>query len=195
MKQWLFDAMGRSLQGHEYNRLFEQRGPGDFAEVGYMHGVNALETARGLAVGDFDDDGYPDLYLRNLHDRCIYYRNSGGANHWLRFVLVGVQSNRDAVGAVVRARTGATTQLRQITAGEGFYASHDKRPLFGLGAATAADVEIRWPSGKIEKFEQLAADKTYLVKEGSGSAVPWAPKPRATTAAPAPAAPAPTAPR
>jgi hypothetical protein len=182
MKQWLFDAMGRSLQGHEYNRLFEQKGPGDWAEVGYFHGVNAIETARGFSVGDFDDDGYPDLYLRNLNDRAIYYRNTGGENHWLRFMLVGVQSNRDAVGAVVHARIGATTQSRQVTAGEGFYSSHDKRPLFGLGAATSADVEIRWPSGKIEKFPALAADRTYVVTEGSGSAVPFVPK---SAAAPA----------
>ena len=188
MKQWLFDAMGRSLQGHEYNRLFEQRGSCDFAEVGYLNDVNAIETARGFALGDFDDDGYPDLYLRNLNDRCIYYRNTGGGNHWLRFVLVGVQSNRDGVGAVLRAKTASATQLRQVTAGEGFYSSHDKRPLFGLGAATAADVEIKWPSGRIDRFEQLAADKNYLVKEGSGVAAPFTPKPLATSRADAPAA-------
>jgi hypothetical protein len=173
MKQWLFDSQGRSLQGHEHKRLFEQRSPGDFLEVGYLNGVNAVETGRGLAIGDFDDDGYPDLYLRNLNDRAIYYRNTGGKNHWLRLTLVGTRSNRDAVGAVVEATaSGGVKQLRQITAGEGFYASHDKRPLFGLGAATAADVVVRWPSGRVDSFSSLAADRSYLVTEGSGAAVP-----------------------
>jgi hypothetical protein len=172
MKEWLIETQGRSLQGHERNRLFEQRGPGDFAEVGYLNGVNAIESGRGLVVADFDDDGYPDLYLRNLNDRAVYYRNTGGANHWLRLSLVGVESNRDAIGAVVRVTSGGTNQLRQITAGEGFYSSHDKRPLFGLGAATVADVVVRWPSGRVESFQDLAADRGYVMTEGEGRAVP-----------------------
>src|SRR5262249_27706023 len=103
MNEFLFEAKGRSMQGHERKRLFERVGPGRFEEVPYFHGVNAIESGRGLAIGDFDDAGSPALYLRNLNDRAIYYRNSGGANHWLRLRLVGTKSNRDAVGAVVRA--------------------------------------------------------------------------------------------
>ena len=172
MNEFLFEAAGRSMQGHERKRLFEQLGPGQFAEVGYFHGVNAIESGRGLAIGDFDDDGYPDLYLRNLNDRALYYRNSGGANHWLKLRLVGTKSNRDAIGAVVRATAGGVTQLRQVTAGEGFYSSHDKRPLFGLGAAKSAAVVVKWPSGRVETFPELAADQSYVVTEGEGKAVP-----------------------
>ncbi len=172
LQQWLFDAMGRSLQGHERNRLFEQRGPGEFAEVAYLHGVDAIETGRGLALADFDDDGYVDLYLRNLNDEARCFRNTGGRNHWLKLSLEGTASNRDAVGAVLRATAAGRTQLRQVTAGEGFYSSHDKRPLFGLADATSADVEVHWPSGLVETFEQLAADRNYRVVEGSGQAVP-----------------------
>jgi hypothetical protein len=172
MQQWLFDSQGRSLQGRERKRLFEQLAPGKFAEVGFLDGVDAIETGRGLVIADFDDDGYPDLYLRNLDSEAVYYRNAGGSNHWLKLVLVGTKSNRGAVGAVVRATADGRTQMRQVTAGEGFYSSHDKRPLFGLGGASAADVEVRWPSGLVESFPNLAADRAYTVVEGSGTAVP-----------------------
>jgi hypothetical protein len=172
MTDWMFSSEGRSLHGHERKRLFEQVAPGRFDEVGYLDGVNAIESGRGLAVADFDDDGSPDLYLRNLDARAIYYRNTGGANHWLKLRLVGTKSNRDAVGAVVRATAGGVSQLRQVTAGEGFYSSHDKRPLFGLGAATSATVVVKWPSGLVETFPELAADRAYVVTEGRGEAVP-----------------------
>ena len=183
MQQWLFDAQGRSLQGHERNRLFEQRAPGRFVEVGYLHGVNAIETGRGLALADFDDDGFVDLYLRNLNDEARLFRNLGAAaggegagrsGHWLRLTLQGTSSNRDAVGAVVRAVAGGRAQVRQVTAGEGFYSSHDMRLLFGLGGATEADVEIRWPSGLVEQLPGLAADRAWRVVEGTGRAEPVA---------------------
>jgi hypothetical protein len=181
MKQWLFDADGKSLQGSERKRLFEQRAPGQFVEVGYLHGVNAIESGRGLALGDFDDDGYVDLYLRNLNDESHYFRNTGGTNHWLRLALTGTKSNRDAVGAVVHATADGRAQMRQVTAGEGFYSSHDKRVLFGLAGATTADVEVRWPSGLVEKLGNLAADATYHVVEGAGRAEPVPPRaPKAT---------------
>jgi hypothetical protein len=184
MQQWLFDAQGRSLQGHERNRLFEQLEPGRFAEVGWLRGVDAVETGRGFVLGDFDDDGWIDFYLRNLNDEARYFRNLGGSSHWLRLELRGTASNRDAVGAVVRARAGGRTQMRQVTAGEGFYSSHDKRLLFGLAGETAADVEVRWPSGLVEPLGTLRADRAYRVVEGSGRAEPLAPPASGATGAP-----------
>jgi hypothetical protein len=172
MQQWLFDAQGRSLQGHERKRLFEQRGPGQFAEVAALHDVNGVEAGRGLVLGDFDDDGSVDLYLRNLNAEARYYHNTGGPNHWVRLKLEGTKSNRGAVGAVVKVTAAGRTQLRQVTAGEGFYSSHDKRVLVGLAGETKADVEVRWPSGLVQRFDALAADRQYHLVEGKESPQP-----------------------
>ena len=171
MERWLLRINDRSLHGRERNRLFEQRGPGRFAEVGWLNGVDAIENARGCVLADFDDDGYIDIYLRNLDAEARYFHNTGGTHHWIRVQLEGTRSNRDAVGSVVRVTAGGRTQLRQVTAGEGFFSSHDKRVLVGLGDSTAADIEVRWPSGLVQRFGGLAADTSYRLTENTDAAV------------------------
>jgi hypothetical protein len=91
-----------------------------------------------------------------------------GNGHWLKVLLMGVTSNRSAIGARVIARYGTRTQAQEVTAQSSFYSANDRRLHFGLGTATAADLTIRWPNGATEKIPNVQADQLIVVREGAG---------------------------
>lgn len=128
--------------------------------------------ARGLSVGDYDNDGDLDLLVVNNGQAPLLLRNEGGnRNNWLGLQLVGTKSNPMAIGAIITWQAGGVRRSRLRTNGGSYLASHDPRELLGLGAATKIDsLEIRWPSGKVEKFENLAANKYIKIVEGEGIA-------------------------
>jgi hypothetical protein len=116
----------------------------------------------GSAWGDYDNDGFLDLFVCNGFVRAsqnnLLYRNNGNSNAWLNFRLVGTVSNRSAIGAKVRLKAtihGRTFwQMREISGGSGFLCQNDMRANFGLGDATNADlVRIEWPSGTVREFQ------------------------------------------
>ena len=166
-----------SLNGRENNVLFRNNGDGRFTEVGYVNGVDRIEDGRGAAVFDYDEDGRLDLALRNFHMPAIVLRNAvttQGAEspaHWIRFDLTGTSSNRDAVGARIRLRTGDLWQTRVVNAGSGYVSSHSKRQHFGLGSVERVDeVSIDWPSGERTELRDLDADRAYQITEGQAIA-------------------------
>jgi hypothetical protein len=179
----MFDGVGRrqdqvsgqfldigqhSLNGRERNCLFRNNRDGTFVDVGWVNDADRIEDGRGLSVVDLDRDGRLDLVLRNYRQPAQVLRNVGPAGHWLEVELVGVRSNRDAVGARVRVRTGDRWQMREVMAGSGFLSGSTLVQHVGLGAATAADeVEIRWPSGARTRLGPLRADRRYRVVEGA----------------------------
>jgi hypothetical protein len=130
----------------------------------------APKVGRGLAVGDFDNDGAVDFLQSNNGQAAQLYRNSGATrNHWLGLRLVGTRSNRDAVGAQVRVAGEGFLSFDQVRGGSGYCSSHDPRLYFGLGARTVAEkIEIRWPSGDLETFKTVAADQILTIREGDG---------------------------
>ena len=143
-----------------------------FAEIGRSAGPGfALEkVGRGLAVGDFDNDGDLDLLVTNNGQTADLLRNDL-ANHVnaLLVRLVGTGINRDAIGARVRVTTGAVTQRRDVLAGSSYLSQNDVRLHFGLGAAKEADVlEVRWPSGKVETLRGVPAGQIVTIEEGKG---------------------------
>jgi hypothetical protein len=83
-------------------------------------------------------------------------------------LLIGVKSNRSAIGARVLARYGDRTQAQEVTAQSSFYSTNDRRLHFGVGTATSADVTIRWPNGTIEKIPRVDADQLVVIREGAG---------------------------
>jgi hypothetical protein len=91
-----------------------------------------------------------------------------GSNHWLKVKLLGVKSNRSAIGARVTARYGGKSQAQEVLSQSSFYSASDLRLHFGLGTSAQADLEIRWPNGAKETVSKVPADHLIVIKEGSG---------------------------
>jgi hypothetical protein len=132
---------------------------------------NAGYVARGLAVGDFDNDGGSDVVFTRLDDTPVLLRNNVGQdNPWIGFELRGTKSNRDAIGAKITVVAGKRRMVRWITGGSSYLSSHDKRVLFGLGphtnSATVTAV-IRWPSGVVQELSDLKTNQYHKVVETS----------------------------
>jgi hypothetical protein len=125
----------RNLGNGKFEELIEEAGSG----------IAAPHASRGCAFGDFDNDGDIDMVIINLNEPPSLLRNDvSGNNHWLKVKLVGVKSNRSAIGARVTAHYGGKVQAQEVLSQASFYSVNDFRPHFGLGAAEAADLEIRW---------------------------------------------------
>ena len=151
--------------------LFRNRGDGTFAELGPEAGpgIAARHCSRGLAFGDFDNDGDMDVLIMNVNEPPSLLRNDAPQNnHWIKIRLEGVKSNRSAIGARVLARYGGKVQSQEALSQSGYLSASDPRLHFGLGAATSADIEIHWPLGLVEKFPGLADGQLVTIREGAG---------------------------
>ena len=164
---FLLNIGSSSLNGRERNVLFRNNGDETFAEVGWVNGADRSEDGRGLAVLDADGDGSLDLLLRNYRQPAGLLRNRESDRHWIQFELVGTTSNRDAVGARVRIRSGDRWQTRVVTAGSGYLSGSSRRLHFGLDQATRVDeVQLTWPTGKVQQLRGLEVDRLHRVVEG-----------------------------
>jgi enediyne biosynthesis protein E4 len=93
-------------------------------------------------------------------------------NHWIAFRTIGSKSNRDGIGAKITVKAGARTLVDEVRSGSSYVSNSDMRVHFGLGAATKIEsVQVRWPSGLVERFENMPVDAIHALKEGSGTAV------------------------
>lgn len=128
--------------------------------------------ARGLALGDYDNDGGLDVLVANNGEAPLLLRNhSAGANHWVGLRLVGSGCNRDALGARLTWSVAGVKFTRLKTGGGSYLSSHDPRDILGLGSATKLDwLEIKWPdpSGKVERFAEIPVDHYAVITEGKG---------------------------
>jgi len=128
--------------------------------------------ARGLAIGDFDNDGAVDVLICENNGTPLLLRNTAAAgNHWLGVRLVGKKCNPDAVGARISYQAGDLKRSRMKVGGGSYLSSHDPRVVLGLGVHQKIDwLEIKWPlpSGKIERFTDLPVDRYLTIVEGEG---------------------------
>jgi hypothetical protein len=124
--------------------------------------------ARGLSVGDYDNDGDLDVLVVNNGAAPVLLRNEGGnRNNWLGLELVATRSSPGAVGAVITWEAGGVKHTRLKTGGGSYLSSHDPRELLGLGKAAKVDgVEIKWPSGRVDRLTNVAPNKYVRVVEG-----------------------------
>ena len=131
-----------------------------------------------VVTSDFDVDGFVDLFNTNglaLFPEEPYghggpdrlFRNRGNGNRWIELDLTGVASNRDGIGAIVTVTAGGKSQRREQTGGYHRWAQHDARLHFGLGANASANVTILWPSGQLDQFTNVQANKLYEATEGN----------------------------
>ena len=124
--------------------------------------------ARGLAVGDMDNDGRADLIFTRLNDAPVLLRNTWShSGSWIGLQLEGTRSNRDAIGAKVVVPAGNRKLVRWITGGTSYLSSHDKRLIFGLGenAAHELTAEIHWPNGQVQTLSGLAVNQYHKIVE------------------------------
>jgi hypothetical protein len=158
-------------------QLFLNDGSGRFHDISKQGGdyFRRPHVGRGLAGCDYDNDGHMDLAISNNGETAVLLHNeSTTPNHWLRLELQGTKSNRDAVGAKVTFQIGDRKLVRHRKGGGSYLSASDPRLLIGLGDAHQVDqVEIRWPSGLIQRLGPLSADHGYRIVEGDSQ-----PKPR-----------------
>ena len=131
-----------------------------------------LFPARGLAVGDYDNDGRVDVLIGNNGEApALLKNNAGAAHHWVGLRLQGTACNRDAIGATITWSAGGVTRTRYKPSGGSYLSSHDVREVLGLGTAAKVDwVEIKWPqpSGRVERLTEVPVDRYVTVIEGKG---------------------------
>jgi hypothetical protein len=148
------------------NALFQNRGDGTFRDISRLTKSDHTGCGRGLAVADFDGDGHLDMLIANYGQPPTLLRNSGTANKWLQVRLVGTRSNRDGIGARLTLTAGGRRQAREVASGTSFLSQHSLVQHFGLGKLERADwLEIRWPSGQVQRLEGIAANQVLTVVE------------------------------
>jgi tetratricopeptide (TPR) repeat protein len=123
---------------------------------------------RGLATGDLDNDGRVDGLVVAQNEPPVYLHNRTEGGHFLTIRLEGTSSNRDAVGARVTLSAGGRRRVAQRVGGGSYQSASDPRLHFGLGGARRVEwLEVRWPSGRLDRYEDLAPDAGYLLREGA----------------------------
>jgi hypothetical protein len=126
------------------------------------------QLGRSLARLDFNRDGRDDFVVSHLDTPAAVVANHTiDAGHFVALQLHGVESNRDAIGTIVRVTAGGRPRWKQLSAGDGYQASNQRQLNFGLGKSDLIDeLVVRWPSGKVQIFSDVAADAEYHLVEG-----------------------------
>ena len=155
------------------NFLYHNNGDGTFTKVLESIAVNDGGNSASVAWGDYDNDGFLDLFVGNFDGANFLYHNSTNDNHWIKFRLVGTRSNRAAIGAKVRVRAtihGQTFwQMREVSGGDGLRGQNSLHVHVGLGNATNADlVRIEWPSGTVQELPNVPGQQFLTVTEPGG---------------------------
>ncbi|MFL6211794.1 MAG: CRTAC1 family protein [Pyrinomonadaceae bacterium] len=152
--------------------LYKNNRDGTFTEVAAQSGAPIMEqrVGRGVAFGDIDNDGDIDLVINDLDAPPQLLRNDGGnANNAVLIKTVGGKSNRDGIGARVKIVAGELTQMDEVRSGGSYISQSDLRLHFGLEKRPKIDlIEVRWPSGAIDKLTDVGVNKILTIKEGQG---------------------------
>ncbi len=155
--------------------LYHNNGNKTFSDVSSQSGsgITTVHAGRGLAIGDLWNDGRISAVISNMNaSPSLLVNQVRTANHWIGLRMVGTKSNRDGIGAKVTVKAGSRLLVDEGRSGSSYDSNNDMRIHFGLGAATKIEwVQIRWPSGLAEQFDNISVDAIHSLKEGSGTAV------------------------
>jgi hypothetical protein len=188
--------------------LYRNNGNGTFTDVSTTAGpgIDDVRSSRGLAIGDLWNDGRSSAVISNMNATpSLLVNQDRNPNHWIAVQPIGsfpspraqsrkrstaaeppaTKSTRDAIGARIRVKVGGRTLVDEVRSGSSYISHNDMRVHFGVGSATSVEwVEVRWPSGLVEKFNNLKVDTFHTLKEGTGTSVAGAgliyPAPRPT---------------
>jgi hypothetical protein len=152
--------------------LFWNLRNGTFLDISSQAGAGITDrrSSRGSAAGDLDNDGSLEIVVNNMNDTPSLLKNYGEKKNWIMIKTVGKKSNRSGIGARVTVVTGKLKQMNEARSGDSYVSQNDLRLHFGIGdAARVERVEILWPSGRKEAFENLKANQIVTLEEGKGS--------------------------
>ena len=170
----MIDSYSQQVRYREPLLLFHQGRDGKLANVSADAGPAFQKTfaARGLAVGDYDNDGALDVLVANNGGAPILLKNNAAkGNNWLGIKLEGRTCNRDAIGTKITWKAGGKTMRRLKNNGGSYLSSHDLREILGIGSAAKIDeLEIQWaaPSKQVDKFTNLEVNRYIRIVEGKG---------------------------
>jgi len=151
------------------SHVYFNNGDGTFTEHSSAVGDTGSDRAPATTLGDYDNDGFVDMFTVNSWTPNRLYHNEGNGNHWLQFKLTGTESNRSAIGARVTVTAGGMVRIQEVNGGRSMNAQDSLILNFGLGQLTQAEnVQIRWPSGLIENYANVTANQRLFLREGSG---------------------------
>jgi enediyne biosynthesis protein E4 len=131
-------------------------------------GFEQTHLARGLALGDLDDDGNLDIVVNNMNQPPALLRQARPRANSILIQTIGTQSNRDGIGARVSVTASGVTQVEEVRSGGSYLSHSDLRLHFGIGDSTKADLRIIWPSGREEIISTVPANHLVVLKEGAG---------------------------
>lgn len=165
------------------NRMFRNAGGRFFQDVTTSGGFGHLQKGHGISFGDIDNDGDQDIYqvMGGAYEgdafRNVLYRNPGHGNDWITLMLEGTRSNRAAIGARIKVVVNGTDGIREIhekVSSGGSFGASSLQAEIGLGKIEAIrHVEIRWPNGLRQRYEALAKNRRYILREGKAEARRW----------------------
>lgn len=183
------EAYTENITHAQPNHLYINDGAGRFAQMHeqYGPGMGLVKVSRGSAIADLDNDGDIDILVSNNNQSADYLRNDGGSEsgNWIQLRLVGLNGNRQAIGArVVLAPTSSTAPtdaggaagiagsaarlIQEVKAGSSYQSSSPAMLHFGLGSAEQVALTIRWPAGATEDLGTLSAGRLHVIVEGRG---------------------------
>jgi len=171
----MFEA-GRSFSGNERHKIwFNTQGKGH-ADLSDLSGADSPNDGRAAIATDFDDDGDVDIFIHNLQrERHTLYRNDlGAAAGFVKVHLQATTTQYEAIGSVVTAVVDGRRTAQILSRGAGFVSCQAPELVFGLGGASTATLEVRWPSGEVESFGEVKKDARVKLVQGTGASAPLA---------------------
>jgi hypothetical protein len=168
----VYPEVDRSPIGETYRQkalLYRNLGNGRFADITDRAGPGFAprRPSRGLATGDLDGDGRPEIVIVNMNDKPTLLKNTGPRQNAIAITLTGTRSNRSAIGARCTIEAGGRKQIAEVVSGGSYFSQNSLTLYFGLGKSAQVDsIEVRWPAGETQAWPAAAANRTLVLTEG-----------------------------